>query len=93
MEKANMMEHRKQSQPNPIPLPRPPATPCTSARMHVHCSIIAGWYVDRGRPRAARRPGTARAGGLFLHEAEGIAEYKAAAIFQRQGWMELIETS
>ena len=41
--------------------------------------------MDRGGPRPARRLGSSRAGGLFLHEAEGVAEYKTAAIFQRQG--------
>ena len=41
--------------------------------------------MDRGGPRPARRPGTARAGRLLLHEAEGIAEYKTAAIFTGQG--------
>ena len=45
--------------------------------------------MDRGRPWPARRLGPARAGGLFLHEAEGIAEYKTAAIFQGQGWNSL----
>ena len=45
--------------------------------------------MDRGGPRPARRPGTARAGCLLLHEAEGIAEYKTAAIFTGQGRLDL----
>ena len=46
--------------------------------------------MDRGRPWPARRLGPARAGGLFLHEAEGIAEYKTAAIFSGQERLEKI---
>ena len=45
--------------------------------------------MDRGGPRPARRPGTARAGRLLLHEAEGIAEYKTAAIFTGQARLDL----
>ena len=40
--------------------------------------------MDRCGARPARRPGTARAWRLLLHEAEGIAEYKTAAIFSGQ---------
>ena len=46
--------------------------------------------MDRGGPRPARRPGTARAGRLLLHEAEGVAEYKTAAIFTGQARLDFI---
>ena len=40
--------------------------------------------MDRGRPRAARRAGAARARRLLLHEAAGAAEREAAALLQGQ---------
>ena len=46
--------------------------------------------MDRGGPRSARRLGTARAGRLLLHEAEGIAEYKTTAIFTGQARLDFI---